>query len=391
MKNIKKMLKEQACGVLPDGHVKENIKRELGLAETERSLAPAHGGEIAAKDRRKWLIPLIAGALAAALLLGILLPLFLRKSGSVPNLPLDNNKFAEITDADSFYAYGAASVGALLAASGTASEQALPAAKALSVNMSNANAAPSDDARIDVLNRYMSLVEGLLSEGAIDAENVTGAYGYEFGMTVTLGNLLGGGAVYSLYYDKIYRSGKQEGEEREESYAIRGLLVTGDAQYPVEGNYETETEWDEAESELYFKAFTNDTNLSYIEVEQEYESEGGDEAETEKEYVYSVYERGALIERTIAEYEQEDGSLELLLTIEREGLRETLQFRSGRESGESVLYADGTIDGERVRFTVYIREGLYHYVFDDGSYSDHDRYDDDDNDDDDDDDRFDDD
>ena len=65
----------------------------------------------------------------------------------------------------------------------------------------------------------------------------------------------------------------------------------------------------------------------------------------------------------------------------QEGLY-TLYLR-GRENGENVLFASGTIGGERIRFTVYIRENGYHYAFSDGSSSDQGRYDDDDEDDDD--------
>ena len=38
------------------------------------------------------------------------------------------------------------------------------------------------------------------------------------------------------------------------------------------------------------------------------------------------------------------------------------------------------IDGERVSFRIYIRQGNYHYVFEDGTEQDFDRYDDDDDD-----------
>ena len=123
---------------------------------------------------------------------------------------------------------------------------------------------------------------------------------------------------------------------------------------------------------------------------QEYESESeAGEQEVEREYVYSRYENGKRVERTTVEYESEEGELELKLTIEQENVRDELVFESARRDGETVLLAEGKLSGEDVRFTVYIREGGYHYVFEDGSSSDHDRYDDahDDDDDDDDDDR----
>ena len=95
-------------------------------------------------------------------------------------------------------------------------------------------------------------------------------------------------------------------------------------------------------------------------------------------------------ERMTVEYEEENGELELMMTIERGGARETLYFEDETEGGERVIAVRGNLDGTPVSFRIYVREGEYHYVFGDGSEAGGDRpYDDDD--DDDDDDRFDDD
>lgn len=383
MKNVKKMLSEQANAVLPDKNVKSKVLRELGMTERETALAPAHGGEVRSADKRKILIPIAAAMLAVALFLCIFLPIFLsREKGN----GFIGNKFADITDADSFYAYGAASVGSLLtSAENVGGAQAMSLSSVLSAAADTKTEA--EEAHIETINRYMALAEGLLSEENIAAESLAGEYGYAFGMAVKLGDLLGGGATYRLFYDKIIRGGGSEGDEREENYAISGILIADGARYAVEGNYQTEEESGEAESELYFKAYTDDTGESYIEVEQEYENESeGGASETEQKYIYSIYENGRLTERTTAEYESEEGEIELLLRIEKDGELETLQFQSGRKNGENVLFASGTIGGERLRFTVYIREGGYHYEFSDGSSSDQDRFDDDDEDDEDDDD-----
>ena len=44
MKDVKKLLAEQANEVLPDERVKQNIKERLGYAETEQLYALADGG-----------------------------------------------------------------------------------------------------------------------------------------------------------------------------------------------------------------------------------------------------------------------------------------------------------------------------------------------------------
>ena len=377
MKDIKKMLKSQAKDVLPDEKLRESIKQELGYRAAEEApvLARADGGSEQVKGKRKLMIPLVALAVIL-LVLAIVLPFAL--PGSAPTVLPGGNKFADITNADSFYAYGAASVGSLLA-----SESDSSPVRAMK------DGAAQEEKHIETVNRYMALVEGLLSEAAIEATAVEGNEEYQYGMKIGYTDLLGNAAHYTLYYNKHFLSAEQE-DEKEEEYAIEGVLVAEGKTYPVSGNYETESEEDETEGELFFRAYLDEAKSSYIEVTQEYESENEDgEQEVEREYVYSRYENGKCVERTTVEYESEEGELELKLTIEQDNVRDELVFESARRDGETVLLAEGKLSGEDVRFAVYIREGGYHYVFEDGSSSDHDRYDDahDDDDDDDDDDR----
>ncbi len=372
MKDIKKMLKAQAKDVLPDKKLRESIKQELGYRAAEEApvLARADGGSEQTKEKRKVMIPLVAIAVIL-LVLAIVLPLAL--PGSAPTVLPGGNKFADITNAESFYAYGAASVGSLLASESDASP-----VRAMK------DGAAREEKHIETVNRYMALVEGLLSEDAIETTAVEGNEEYQYGMKIGYTDLLGNAAHYTLYYNKhILNADQKEEDEKEEEYAIEGVLVAEGRTYPVSGNYETESEEDETEGELFFRAYLDEAKSAYIEVTQEYESENEDgEQEVEREYVYSRYENGKRVERTTVEYESEEGELELKLTIEQENVRDELVFESARRDGETVLLAEGKLSGEDVRFIVYIREGGYHYVFDDGSSSDHDRYDDDHDDDD---------
>ena len=372
MKDIKKMLKAQAKDVLPDEKLRESIKQELGYGAAEEApvLARADGGSEQTKEKRKVMIPLVAIAVIL-LVLAIVLPLAL--PGSSPTVLPGGNKFAGITNADSFYAYGAASVGSLLASESDASP-----VRAMK------DGAAREEKHIETVNRYMALVEGLLSEDAIETTAVEGNEEYRYGMKIGYTDLLGNAAHYTLYYNKHFLNANQkEEDEKEEEYAIEGVLVAEGRTYPVSGNYETESEEDETEGELFFRAYLDEAKSAYIEVTQEYESENEDGGqEVEREYVYSRYENGKRVERTTVEYESEEGELELKLTIEQENVRDELVFESAHRDGETVLLAEGKLSGEDVRFIVYIREGGYHYVFDDGSSSDHDRYDDDHDDDD---------
>ena len=381
MKDIKKILSEQSSDVLPDNSVKEKIKHELGYdRQTQYVASYAGGGEAAANGKNNRTI--ITAAIIIAVItvfLCVFLPVFL-KNDSVPVGTID--KFAQITDAESFYAYGAASVGSIIT---SADAYAISSDE---VGLMSARSAADNEEQIAVINRYMSLVEGLIGSGKIAEQQINATYGYQFGMSVSFTDLLGETTSYRLYYNKIFQNGETDGDETEENYSIEGILMIGDSSYPVEGNYQTESESDEQENELYFTAYINREAQSFIRVSQEYESETEDGSnETEKQYVYSIYNNGKLTERTSIDYETEDGELELQLTIRKNGKSETLVFSGETTNGEQVISVRGNIDGQSVRFRIYVKQGEYHYVFDDGSSSDQSRpshYDDDFDDDDDD-------
>ena len=269
-KDVKKMLAEHRADILPDERVKEKVKRDLGLSEVRESrLSYAQGGEHALTDKKKVFIAVVTVLLVAAIFLGVFLPLQLgggTQPGGVPIIPDDPfgaDPFGAITSADEFYAYGAASVGSILASSveAQAGSAAVSAAETASSGIS-ALAAPSDKAQAETLNKYLSLVESLLSDGGISGEAISPADGYEFGMRVTSADLVGGTSGYILYYNKHFVSGVTDGDESEENYAIDGILVTEFDTYKVMGNYQTETESDdgehESESELSFRAFTSE-------------------------------------------------------------------------------------------------------------------------------------
>ena len=382
-KDVKKMLAEHRADILPDERVKEKVKRDLGLSEVRESrLSYAQGGEHALTDKKKVFIAVVTVLLVAAIFLGVFLPLQLgggTQPGGVPIIPDD--PFGAITSADEFYAYGAASVGSILASSveAQAGSAAVSAAETASSGIS-ALAAPSDEAQAATLNKYLSLVQSLLGESGITEEGIAPEYGFSFGMRVLSTDLAGNVSKYELYYDKQPIGAEQDEDEREENYAITGVLITADGgRFDVKGKYQTETEVGESESELFFRAFTSEDKRSYIEVRQEFESESEDGVEeTEVEYVYTVAENGRPVERMTVEYEKEANELELKMTIERGNVREELVFEDETEDGVSVIAVSGTLDGEPVAFRIYIRDGHYDYVFSDGGTVSDDRYDDDD-------------
>lgn len=387
--DVKKLLAEHRDEILPDTRVKEKVRRDLGLSSvTESRMAYARGGEHALTDGRKVAVALIAVLLVAAIFLCIFLPIWLQRGGA----PTPGGDIGVFGDADSFYAYGAASVGAILS-SGEGSASSSPHAVTADAAVAAAEVYPvaaADAAQVEILNKYLSLVESLLGGSGITGESVAPAEGYEFGMRVTRVDLLGGHDSYELYYNKRFLGSETDGDETEENYSITGVLVTDGGTYRVSGTYQTESEEDGRESELFFRAYTGDGADSYIEFRQSQESEHDDgDPETEAEYVYTVVTDGVRRERTVVEYEGETDETELSMVIDRYDAdgsrisREQLFFEDETEDGARVIVVRGTLDGEAVAFRIYVRGDGYDYVFSDGTHIPGDRYDDDDDDDDD--------
>lgn len=386
MKDIKKLLSENRSDVLPDDGLKERIRHELGYDDASPALAYAHGGQTAG-SRKKFIIAAGAAAAAAVIALSVILPVALRGGDPGTNTPgLPGNKFSQITDADSFYAYGAVSVGTILSAADN-TELGAFALTSASLRDRDDDDDDDDDHTGDqetdfgntedvaaTVNRYMALVESLLGEGSIEGTVAENVDGYDCMMTVAYTDLLGGSVSYTMYYNKTLIGSETDGDETEEDYSLEGVLVVGDERYPVEGRYETESEDGESEISMSFRAYMSDDRRSYIAVEQEHETESEDgENETETEYVYSIYRDGALVERTAVEYESEGDELELKMTITAGSRVETLTFTDETEDGIRTLRVSGKIDDARVSFRIYIENGGYRYVFDDGREEDWER------------------
>lgn len=381
MKDVKKLLAEQSKQVLPDRSVKENIKRELGYTEESRA-AYAHGGTQAVSGRKKK-IALLAAALAAVLCLCIVLPIALHGSDK-PGF-IDGGKIDRIDSADEFYAYSAASVGTLLSAaqgpdavlkSAPKTNAGTGSLKKRTFATSAASAAngltDAEQAIADTVDGYLGLIESLLSEEAIEYTAVElgqEQYGYRYRMTVTVRDMLGDPFEYTMFYDKVLTESETDGDETEEEYAIDGILLVGGKQYPVSGEKETENEEDESELSLQFTAYRPNLagkKIPYLRMEQESEEEDGGK-ETEKFFLYTLYdENGRPAETTSVEYEEEEGELELKMTVRRGEEKDELWF--WREDGrKNILSARARIGGEDYRFTVMIEESGYRYEFSDGN------------------------
>ena len=359
MKDVKKLLAEQAKEVLPDERVKQSIKDRLGYAETEQRYALADGGTAEKRSKKIW-IPLVAAALALALCLGILLPVLLNDGKPGAGGGLSGNKFLQIDSAEDFYIYGAASVGSLLAAAqdtetaayhAESTATAGRAAKALRAQSSAARVAETafaaqnsgltdeEAAVAETVNGYMALVESLLSEGGFTS-SVTASEreGYANKMTVAYRDIDGNSLGYEMYYNETALPADDDDDddyfedETEENYAIEGVLVIEGADYAVRGTRNAESERGESESETEFRVTLGEDRYMYVEQSEEREGE-----ETEQEYTYSILEGRQVIERSAFEYEQEGRETEIKLSLTKDGQTQIFYFEKETERGEEYI------------------------------------------------------
>ena len=402
MKNLKKMLREQSDQILPDDRVKENIRRQLGMAPQPQTEAVfAHDSSTTRKHGKKTLVAVLAAFLALALLLGILLPVLLNKKGSPGNNPL--GKFPSVLSSENFYIYGAASVGSLLASNSAAQRTGAAASvKSLSLSPSLIALAADDSLSdkeqtiVDTVNNYLALVENLLGDGSIDhsdPQKPDGVYAeYEFYTVISYKDLLGNRVSYLLYYNETPLSSAYKKDETEENFSIDGILVVEGVPYPVSGTrgVESETEGShesETENELEFTAYLNENRSSFIRMQQKTESETENgETESEQEFEYTYYENGKRVESTSVSYETEGEELELKMTVQKAGSeKDEIVFEL--DNADSALRVRARIQGEETSFFIRIvlENGTtrYRYEFSGGHSMDEDRWDDDDDDDDD--------
>ena len=194
---------------------------------------------------------------------------------------------------------------------------------------------PSDSAETAELERYMALVESLLSDGGFDFSSQTSdREGYAEKTVISYKDMRGDAHDYVMYFNQILtKSETDESDgETEENYSIKGVMVIDGADYEISGERKKESEEGESETETEFVVNLGENR--YIRVEQSVETEEG---ESEQEYCYSVYENGKLVERSAFSYETEENETELKMTSFKDGKTQVLYFERESEEGEEVI------------------------------------------------------
>lgn len=194
---------------------------------------------------------------------------------------------------------------------------------------------PSDSAETAELERYMALVESLLSDGGFNfSSQISDREGYAEKTVISYKDMKGDAHDYVMYFNQILtKSETDESDgETEENYSIKGVMVIDGADYEISGERKKESEEGESETETEFVVNLGENR--YIRVEQSVETEEG---ESEQEYCYSVYENGKLVERSAFSYETEENETELKMTSFKDGKTQVLYFERESEKGEEVI------------------------------------------------------
>ena len=194
---------------------------------------------------------------------------------------------------------------------------------------------PSGSPETAELDRYMALVESLLSDGGFDFSSQTSdREEYAEKTVISYKDMSGDAHDYVMYFNQtLTKSETDESDgETEENYSIKGVMVIDGADYEIRGERKNESEEGESETETEFVVILGENR--YIRVEQSVETEDG---ESEQEYCYSVYENGKLVERSEFSYETEENETALKMTSFKDGKTQVLYFEREIEKGEEVI------------------------------------------------------
>lgn len=362
MKNIKKLLSQQGQEILPDNAIKDIIKQKIGFEEKQTSLVYAHNGQQKVDNVFKTKLFACSMALILLLIVGIFIPILLNKNANKNKIQI-YNKFAQVTNAETFFAYSAASVGDLLSSPYTATNCSVMAnAMSCGTYVTHTKESDLDSAQTEIIDKYMSLVVNLFGSSKIESNVAKGDINYQFAMNIHYTNLNGEVVFFKMLFNKLLLSEEKEEDEVEQNYAIDGILLKGNEKYLVEGLHKVETEKGESESEMYFKAFLNSEKTSYIEVQQNFEIENdAQENEIEQEFIYSLYNNGKVVEKNTIKYESEDDELSLKMHIITENETNNLLFNYEKIENKNALHVVGNIGDKSINYYIYFQKDGYQY------------------------------
>lgn len=250
----------------------------------------------------------------------------------------NGGKFDELNTTSSIYAFSAASAGMIISSEKQGEEAPQDPVPTPYEDATDGTA----DGEFAQLDKYMTLVDSLLSDGAFEiTEQSSDREGYEHMTIFTYSDIEGESHTYQMHYnltqvehfdDDDDDDDHDDRDDNEEAYSIDGVMVIEGVDYDIRGGREVENERDESESETKF--YVDLGTDEYMLVEQSYSEERG---EVEQEYSYSIYRDGRCVERSSFEYEDEDGETEAKMTTTKHGETEAFYFTRESVRGKEIL------------------------------------------------------
>lgn len=274
------------------------------------------------------------------------------------------------------YGVGAVTTAELLSALAPAAEAA-----PLSQVTEGGTAAQPTQEELESFNEYFVTLNTFLGgEGFTTAvtANPDADYAFDYKLTVEGTQLDGTVISQVMYYSEENVAVRPDDDnERVEAYRLTGVVILDGVSYEMSGyrSVETEEERDETEvsEELWIRASHPAETGTYVQMNLETgtEEEHG-ETETEREYVYSIYRGGSLVERASVDFETENENggteTEYELGILKNGERTTYEVeRAERANGTVIIGVTYRLaSGEHGRFVISQTADGLSYTFDEG-------------------------
>ena len=225
-------------------------------------------------------------------------------------------------------------------------------------------------------NEYFTALDEFLGKDIVTTNSETNkdeGYPYEIKLTVTGKDITGNDVTHVMYYTEKYVGEFKDDDEVTTRYTLEGVMVVDGADYYLTGERERETEGKEVEDELKIRAYADKADKgTYVQVEQGTSVESN---ETEKEYTYSVYANGKLVEKTSVEFETERKGNKEEVEYELEFLNGTGRGKYTVErvtlNGDVSMRVKYNISGDKGQFIIRAKnvdgETKYEYEFSDGT------------------------
>ena len=219
------------------------------------------------------------------------------------------------------------------------------------------------------IDRYLQIVDRMMTDsGIVVNESASDREGYAKKLEISSIDLYGNTQNFVIYFNERQGAVDWDDDDKDEvKTVLEGIMISGEREYTVIGERETERD----EAELEFRAYLDRQN--YVEIERK--TENGEE-----EFGYKIVENGRVVEEFELGIEQKAGTVEVEIeSFDKNGNAIVIDFEQReRLAGGSVIEAECYENGRVVRFTIHVdkdgerevrryqyRDGICYEMYDD--------------------------